>query len=184
MYAFFKNYFFINLKDYPSFGFDFPSTIVLFCFLIALIFTTVVVNYKRRRIEEMISALTRHKAFDEESAKTLSELNLDKRVFGGLLSSEGQLTKMVARVGEKKMSYEEFIALTKKKGYKEEKLGLDTALFYIREEGRDRAKRVLDIGASSPLNTALFCLLLVAVFICLAMLMPGILSALNSLLGG
>ena len=91
---------------------------------------------------------------------------------------------MVARVGEKKMSYEEFIALTKKKGYKEEKLGLDTALFYIREEGRDRAKRVLDIGASSPLTTALFCLLLVAVFICLAMLMPGILSALNSLLGG
>jgi small-conductance mechanosensitive channel len=184
MYGFFKNYFFINLKDYSSFGFDFPITVVLFCFLIALIFTTVVVNYKRRKIEEMISALTRHKAFDEESAKTLSELHLDIRSYCRILSSEGQLTKMVARVGEKKMSYEEFVALSKTKGYKEEKPELDTARFYIKEEGRDRANRVLEVGVASTLNTVLFCLLLVAVFICLALLMPGILSALNALLGG
>ena len=184
MYSFFKHYFFINLKDYPSFGFDFPITVVLFCFLIAMIFTTIVVNYKRRKIEEMISALTRHKAFDEENAKTLSELSLDKRVFSGILSSDGQLTKMVARVGEIKMSYDEFVALTKTKGYKEEKPDYDTARFYIKDEGRDRARRVIELGSASTLNTLLFCLLLVAVFICLALLMPGILSALNSLLGG
>ena len=184
MYSFFKNYFLVNLKDYPSFGFDFPITAVLFCFLIALIFTTVVVNYKRRKIEEVISALTRHKAFNEESAKTLAELNLNLASVRSLLSSEGQLTKMVSYVGEKKLGYEEFMELSKSKEYKEEKIDFDEARFYINESGRDRAKRVLEMGSASVTNTILFCLLLVAVFICLTLLMPGILSALNSFLGG
>ena len=184
MYAFFKNYFFINLNDYPSFGFNFPITLVLFCFLIALIFTTVAVNYKRRKIEEIIKALTRHKAFDESSAKTLAEINLNSPSFKSLLSSEGQLTKMVSRVGEKKLSYEEFITISKSKEYEEEKIDFVTARFYISKSGSDRAKRILEIGSSSTVSTILFCLFLVAVFVCLALLMPGILSALNSFLGG
>ena len=184
MYSFYKNYFLVNLKDYPALGFDFPITAVLCCFVIALIFTTIVVNYKRRKIEEIISALTRHNAFSEDSAKTLSELNLNPKAFARILSFEGQLTKMVSRVGETKLSYEEFMALSKTKGIKEENPDIESSRFYINEESKARAQRVLEMGSTSLLNTILFCLFLVAVFFCLALLMPGILSVVNTLLGG
>lgn len=183
MYTFYKKYFLINLQDYPNIGLDFPITIFLACFFFALIVTTLIVNYRRHKMEELIKALTRHGATDETEAKTLGELKLDNKVFRHLLSREGQITKLVGRVGEVKPTYEEYIEKTKRKEYKDEKIDFSSARFFIRDEGRDRAKRIVEYGNISPLSTALFCLLLVAVFICLSLLMPGILSAINGFLG-
>ncbi len=180
MYAFYKKYFLINLADYPNIGIDFPITIVLLCFFAALIVTTIVVNLRRSKIETIIKQLSRYSAYSESDAKTLSELKLDNKAFRYLLSKpEGQIASMISRVGEKKPTYEEYMS----KDYKTEKIDFEEARFYIKEEARDRAKKVLELGSATPLNTILFCLLLLAVYICLALLMPGILSAINGYLG-
>ncbi len=183
MYAIYKQYFLINLKDYPNIGLDFYITIFISCFALALIVTTIFVNYKRSKIELLMRQLTRHNAKSEESAKTLSELKLDTKVFRYLLSKEnGQLGVMVSRVGETKPTYEEYMKSIKTKGYKEEKIDFALARFYIKESGKERAEKVLEMGAPSVLNTLLFCILIVALYVCLTFLMPGILTYINDIL--
>lgn len=183
MYSFYKKYFLINLKDYPNLNIDLEITVFLFYFLIGVLASTIIVNYRRQKMQSLLRQLARHEAIDEHRAKTLGEIKHDTKVIRYLLSREGQLTKMVSRVGEKKYTYEEYIALTKAKGYKEEKINFDEARFYISPEGNDRAKKMIESGNYSLLNTILFCVLSVAIYICIALLMPSILSFINDLLG-
>ncbi len=181
LYTFYKKYFLLNLEDYPNIGGDFPISAFLLILAVGFIITTVIVNYRRAKMTAIITRLTRLEATSEESARTISELRLDTRVIRSLLSkTDGQLAAVVARAGAKAPTYEEFMS----KGYKKEKIDFSEARFYISESGRDRAKRILDMGAPTVLNTVLFSILIFAVYICLVLLMPALLSALNDYLGG
>ena len=101
MLNFYKKYFLLNLKDYPNIDVDFPITLAFFIFFIGLMAVSVTVNFRRSKIELMVRQLKRHNAESEENAKTLKELRLDNIIFKLLLAREGQLTKLVKRVGEK-----------------------------------------------------------------------------------
>ncbi|MBQ8322108.1 MAG: hypothetical protein IJX92_07070 [Clostridia bacterium] len=183
MYSFYKKYFLINLKDYPNLNLDLEINVLLFYFLIGILVSTVIINYRRQKMQSLLRQLVRHEATDEQRARSLREIKFDTKVIRYLLSREGQLTKMVSHVGEKKYTYEEYIALTKSKSLKEEKINFDVARFYIKPDGLDRAKRIIESGNYSLLNTLLLCLLVVAIYICIALLMPAILSFFNNLLG-
>ena len=181
MINFYKKYFLLNLKDYPNINVDFPITLVLFIFFIGLMLVTIIINFRRSRIELMVRQLKRHNATDSESAKTLKELKLDNIIFKLLLSSEGQLTKLVKRVGEKNYSYEEYMALSRKE--RNEKIDFENAKFYLREEGMERTEKILESSSPTLINTILLCVFILAIFVCLSLAMPYLLNLIDSYIG-
>ena len=72
--------------------------------------------------------------------------------------------------------------MTRTRGFKEEKIDLATAKFYIPTEHSDEAKRIYERSESSPINTVLFCVLLVIIFGCIGVIMPDILSVIDAFL--
>lgn len=180
MYEFYKKYFLLNLKDYPSLGIDLYITVILFIFSLVFIAVTIIVNFRRAKMELLLRQLKRRDALNEESAKTLKELRLGGFVFHRLLSVEGQLTKLVGRVGEVKYSYKEYIDLLKKRGAKKsEKIDFSTARFYIRDVKNPRTIKLLENDSPTILNTILLCVLIIAIFVCLALLLPGLMGMIN-----
>ena len=181
MYEFYKKFFLLNLKEYSNINIDFPITALLFAVSIAFIAVIIIVNFRRNRTELLVRQLKRHKAISEETALTLSEIKLDNFIFRKLLSAEGQLTKLVGRAGEKKYTYEEYIALTKGKD-KSETINFEKARFYLRAESNERITHILEGGSPTVLNTVLLCILVLAAFVCISFIMPGILNIINNLL--
>ena len=115
---FYYDYILLNLEDY-GFGVDLEICKALFVVLIGVCFAMVMINYNRANIHLVLKQLIRHDAYGEENAKTLRQLGLcDKCAVKYSLCREGQLTKLVRRVGEEKLTYEEYIAKEKEKKQK------------------------------------------------------------------
>lgn len=194
MKEFYENYISINLKDYSNIGIDLEITKVLFAFFIAIIVATIVINYNRACTALVIKRLLRREALNTESAKTLSELSATALGVKMLLKSNGRIKRIIKRVGETEYTYEEYLALGKKrkknKGENtpetsvksEEKIDFSTARFYLNSERLDEAKGIVERDRSSIINTVLLCLLVTAVFVCLVLLMPELLNLLNGAL--
>ena len=124
--------------------------------------------------------LTRHGAKDEESAKTLNELHLKDSAFIKMaLSGEGQLAKVVGRVGETVYTYEEYVALSNSKtGVPKDKIDFKEARFYLRsgENAETRAQHIIDNYGTSTLRAILYAVFFLALYVCLALVMPEILT--------
>ncbi len=179
----FRDFFSVNLKDYPNIGIDLEITKVLFCFTVGLIVTTIVVSYIRLQTNTLIKKLLRHEATEEENAKGLEKLGM--KPFGAMVAflSKGRLSKIVYYKGQKEYTYEEYTELIKSKDFKEEKIDFKTAEFYIKPDKIDEAKKIIDVPTTSVLSLVLLCILIIAVFACLMLIMPELLSFINSLIG-
>ena len=177
--------FLINLKDYSNIGIDLEINVLLLFIFLALCVCFFVINHHRATTQLIVKQLTRHEAEDEESAKTLAELGLEGSVsVKWMLRSEGQISKLVGRVGEKTYTYEEYEALMKSKGgVPKENIDLSTARFYVRSEAKERISFIVDTYGSSILRTTLYCVLILALYICIALCMPEILSFINTQIG-
>ena len=182
LYEFYHKYLSINLKDYSNIGIDLEISKILFCFLVGLIIATVIVNYRRASMILIIKKLLRHEVFSEDSAKSLSELDANSLGVRLSLTSDKRTMSMVKRAGEKQYTYEEYSALIKSKDFKEEKIDFEEAKFYLDKTSLEDAKKVVDVPAPSVINTLLFCILLIAVYICLILLIPEILNLINNLI--
>ncbi len=135
----------LNLKDYTSSGFPLPIGAVITLMLIALSVVMFIITYRKRYTVALLRSLIRHKARDESSAKTLKALKLsDNRSIQRALSRSGQLTFIVKRVGDVKPDYEEYVKISKVRGYKDEKIDFSSAEFYISEEEYGRAETVVE----------------------------------------
>ncbi len=180
------DFFFINLKDYPNIGIDFEINVFLLVLTVALSVCFFVANHHRSMMQTVLKQLTRHGAKDEGSAKTLRELGLDRSFsLKWALSHTGQLTRIVGRVGEKVYTYEEYVALSKQKGgIKDEKIDFAEAKFYIRESAGERAKHIVENYGTSTGRAVLYCVLFLALYVCIALSMPEILSIIDGWLGG
>ncbi len=177
--------FLINLKDYKNIGIDLQINVLLLCLFLALCVSFFVINHHRATTQIIVKQLMRHNANDKDSAKTLEELGLDGSASAKrMLSAGGQITKLVARVGEKTYTYEEYKKLMGKKGgVPKEKIDLACAKFYVRAEAKERISFIVDTYGSSVLRTALYCILTLAIYICIALCMPEILSFINNYIG-
>lgn len=177
-----RYYLSLNLKDYENIGIDFEINKFLLLAGIVLCVASFVINRKRALLSEMIKQLFRHGATSEEGAKTLGELGLSasRGIRRALSSDYSQLRKMVSFVGERRLSYEEYIALSKKKQKTADTPDFKTARFYIPETSLDRAKRVYNGYSASLFNTVLICLFCISVTVCLIMLSPSIVAFVNS----
>ena len=177
-----KKYFFLNLKDYPNIGVDIYINQVILIFTVGIIIASFLINYNRTGINLIVKRLLRKKAMAPDSALTISELGISSYRTRSLLKSSGQLKKLVARVGEESLTYEEYTKLIKNKKYKEERLDFTSARFYLREEMIGRSRHIVEAGTTSMLNAVLFAVLLISVYICLSLLMPDILNLINNML--
>ena len=182
LYEFYEKYFLVNLNDYPNIGIDLEISKILFCLLVGLIIATVIIGYRRFAMITIIKKLMRHEIYSESDAKTLTELNIDS--FGTRLSlkGKGRLSGIVKRAGEKEYTYEEYSALIKSKDFKEEKIDFSEAKFYLNKDNLIEAQKVLDVPTPSIINTSLFCVFLIAVYICIILIIPEILSLINNLI--
>ena len=180
------DFFLINLKDYPNINIDLEINVVLLFVSIAIAVCAVVITLYRSALQRAIKQLTRLGATDEASARTLAELGMEKSwILKMALSREGRLTRIIGRVGEKRYTYEEYAELSRKKGgIKDERIDFATAEFYVRPERADDAKNIIENYGTSMLRTALYCVLVLAVYVCIALMMPAILSLIDGMMGG
>ena len=176
----FKKSMTLNLKDYSNIGIDFPIGYFLLFVFAAFIIATVAINLRRSTLHSVTSKLLRHEAISEENAKNLKSLGFTKSTVKTVLSSGGQFKTIFALKGAPEYSYEEYTKMIKERGYKEAKIDYDNAEIYIKEESIAAAKGITEAGAPTALTTVLFCLLILACYICLTLLLPEILNFLNS----
>lgn len=183
---FLYDYFFLNLKDYPNININFEINVFLLILTLALGVTFVMVSIYRGAMQNIVLQLTRHEAVGEGNAKTLNSLGLgDDFITRMLLSGEGQLSKIVGRVGEPTYTYEEYIDLSKKGKLENEKIDFTAAEFYIRdgESSLDRAKYIINNYNSSIVRPILYGVGFLALYVCIALLMPELLTILDGWLG-
>ena len=179
-----KKCFAINLSDYDNINFSLEINKVVLGACIALILGIVFLNLYRSNMRITVVQLTRHKARDEESAKTLRELGLaNSRVIKKLLSGDNTLTKVVARVGALEYDYETYKAMDKKERLEAERIDFENARFYISESGATRAAFIAERYTSTLFGTILSCAFIAIICICIIVCMPGILDVVDGLLG-
>ena len=178
----FREFFSVNLKDYPNIGIDLQITKVLFCFTIGLIVTTIVVNYIRISVNTLIKKLLRYDATTEDNAKNLEKLGMKPFEAKVAFLSKGRVAKVVYFKGQKEYTYEEYTELLKSKDFKEEKIDFKTAEFYIKPDKIDEAKKIIDVPTTSVISMILLCILIIAVFACLMLVMPELLTLINSMI--
>lgn len=178
-----KKAFEINLNDYENINFNLEINKVVLGASIALIIGIILFNTYRAKIRLLVMQLIRHEAYSEESGKTLMELRIDKTfVLKYLLNGNNILTKIVARVGEKHFTYEEYVALSKEERAKAELIDFETAAFYIRDDKKEFALSVVDKYNTSLTKTILAIVFVISMCVCVVFCMPGILNVISNLL--
>lgn len=178
------DFFFLNLNEYSNINVDFQINIALFAIAIGICVAAIAITLYRSSLQKIIKQLTRFEAKDEASARTLAELGLEKSLILKMaLSREGRLTRMIGRVGEVKYTYEEYIALSKEKGFRHEKVDFTVAQFYIRDDKQDDARNIIENYGASIYRALLYCVLVIALYVCLMIFMPEILTVINNAMG-
>ena len=178
---FYNEIFNINLNDYENLGINFPINKVLFAITVTICAACIFIELERKSTKDLIKGLTRHKAFSEESAKTLEELGLSGFFVKMILKSDTSfLKKLVKRVGAPEYTYEEYLALQKGKKLPKDNIDFTTARFYLDSAQENRRNHIMDNYNPSILHTVLLCVLMLVIYICVALLVPEILSLLNN----
>lgn len=178
------DFFFLNLNEFSNINVDFQINIALFAIAIGICVAAVAITLYRSSLQRIIKQLTRFEAKDEVSARTLAELGLEKSIFIKMaLAREGRLTRMIGRVGEVQYTYEEYLALSKEKGFRHEKIDFASAQFYIRADKQDDARNIIENYGASMYRTALYCVLVMALYVCIMIFMPEILTIINNAMG-
>ena len=178
---FIKDFFTLNLNQFKNFGISFPIGAILTSFALALCTAVFIINYHKRYTLSLLTQLIRHEAIDAASAKTLKALRINAG-FGirSALSRKGQLTYMVRRVGESSQTYEEYLAASKKRGYRDEKIDFDNATFYLDPEHSDRAKRLIETTNSEWWRPALMAAIIIGIWILAILFLPDLLETINA----
>lgn len=195
-----KDYLSVNLADYENIGVNFEISKFLLVVLIGLCISFFVIDWHRGYMLLTVKKLFRHEALDEDSAKTLGELGIERSFsVRWALSHDTRLSKIVKRVGAVEYTYEEYIELMKqsKKNKKTFTLGkksvdkpqdtqLDSkpdftvARFYVNPKRMSEARDIEQNYSSSVIKTAVFCLMFVIIFVGITLIMPELLSFINS----
>ena len=183
MKDFYIRFFTVNLNEYPNLGWDLKINIVLLCVLPIVLACFVAVHLLRKNTFYVIKQLSRHNATDEKSACTLRELGLgDNRIVKMMLSGDGQLTRLVKRVGVPEYTYEEYRRLEKEKKLKKEKIDFDTARFYLADSTDTRLGKIIDRYDVPLVNLIVLLVFVVVIFVLIILLMPELLTLIDSLI--
>ena len=162
---FIRTYILMDLGDFPKLEMQFPIGLTVTAVAVVLALACFFYTWQRGQTLLLLRKLFRAEAFDEERARTLAELGLGSAHGVRLLLRRAPKSQtLVTRVGERRLSYEEYQALKKQKALpgKAEKFDFSTARFYIAEPERERAAHIYETDTSS-FGRAIFCALLILV---------------------
>lgn len=170
----------LNAKDYLDIASDVYINIIMLIIAAALCVASFFINHHKTYTVAIIKQLLRHGATSEEKAKTLSEIHLDKSYsLKAALKRKGQLVTLIKRAGYIEPTYEQYVALSNAKMSLVESFDFKTARFYIPTECIDRAKRIKEKENPTLMRTALVCVLILALCVCVMLLMPEILRLIS-----
>ena len=181
-----NDYLSLNLADYDNIGIDFEISKFLLIVLAGLCVSFFVLDWHRGYMLLAVKKLFRHGALDENSAKTLAELGIERSLsVKWALSSDTRLSKIMKRVGAPEYTYEEYVALMKerkkqKKKTADERPDFVNDRFYINPKRLDEARAIEQSYSSSFVKTLLFCLMFAIIFVGITLIMPELLSLINS----
>ena len=178
---FYKDFFSLNLKDYPNIAIDLEINKLLFCLFLGVMVAAIFMNYKRHCTITLIKRLLRYDAISIDKAKSISDLGIKSSHVKTALKSS-RITKIISSDQRKEYTYEEYSKMIKQKGFKEEKIDVKSEKLYIKENMLDEAKSIIEGNHPTFFSTLLFCVLIFAISICTIFLMPGILNFINNLL--
>ena len=175
------DFFTLDVNEYAGIHGSFKINIFLFFIALGMCIAAVIITLYRSSLQRIVKQLTRLNAFDEESARTLGDLGLERCLIikMALARDGGRLTRLIGRVGQKTYTYEEYKALTKKKGYRHERINFAEAEFYIREGKGDEARNIIENYGASMFRTALYCVLVMALYVCVMFFMPEIIMLID-----
>lgn len=178
---FIEEFFSLNLNQFENFGVNFPIGAFLLIFSVAMCAAIFIYNYQKRCTGLILKQLVRHNATNAESAKTLKELHLETNFYlKAALSRGGMLTHLVKSANSETPTYEEYVSNSKKRGYKEAKIDFKEAKFYIPEEQKAKAKRLVEGSGGEWLKSAISAAVIILVLVILMLFLPDILDAVNA----
>ncbi len=167
LYDFYERYININLRDYINIGIDLEISKIIVIIALGTLATTLIIAYRRSCILTVINALLDSGATDEGSAKTLSELKIDTASSRMIL-----LGRALRRA----------VTLKRESEGEKRKINFKQDRFYISREGLGEANRFISKTAPTFEKTTLFCVLICMICICIILIIPEILTSVNSIL--
>ena len=175
-----KNNLNINLKNYENINIDINISIVILCIFIGITLVSIVYNHYNYCMITLTKRLIRYSATDIDNAKTLDEINLN--IFGVrfLLNNSSRISKLIERVGEVKLSYDEYEEKLKTKNFKEEKIDFATARFFISYDKIPEARLLSEKPTPGVVSSILFCILMIFLFIFVILTLPELLTLINN----
>lgn len=196
-----KKFLLLNPKDY-GLELDVYLNLVIILVFSALCVACFIINKNQSSIALVLRKLMRAEAYGEENAKTLGELGLSNSedVKKLLFRTSGYMKGIVTYVGAKNLSYDDFLALTRKKNKKQyskrsenakkeenesktvSALDFSEAKFFIPEDKRDVADRAFAKNNGTLTKTVLSCVALIGFMLVIVFTMPAILKLISSLL--
>lgn len=179
----------LDIADYLSVGVSIRLNAILFFLSLGIGIAALIAGRQRGILYRGMRVFLRRDAIGEENAKTPAELGLSDKKHRDVLRAlrtDGILRKTIAVRGERKPTYEEYLAEMREKKQKKDKEktpaeDLSEKAFYLPEGEIARAKRIYEKGAPSPLVTALFLPLSLVIWAAIAFLMPSLLTLISSL---
>lgn len=199
----FRDLFLLNAKDYLGTVADVYINVILLAVAVALCLACLFINYHKTYTVIIIKQILRRGATDEKNALTLSAMRLDGvKGLKAALNRNGQLSRIVRRVGFTQPTYEEYMAMAKerrehrknkdipkeerKAARREErkaeraKIDFSAARFYIPEENLKKAELIKEKENPTIVRTILVCVLILALTVCFMLLMPAILRLISN----
>ena len=174
----------MNLKDFENIGVGFYINIFTFCFAVCICIAAVFFEINRGQMNLVVKQLIRHGATDADNAKTLSDLGLNgKRIIRFQLSRRSRLSILVSRVGAPSITYEEYVKMPPAKRKELEVFDINTATFYIPDENKERANKILHTYAFSLPRIILFCMFILLIWALITVFSYEIFCLINNALG-
>ena len=176
----FKDFLNLNLDMYENININFP--IGAFLIILAFVFSiaTFMIYLKRNAEIKFLTALIRHEAEDESSAKSLKELRLYTFPTKFFLAYSGWMKKIVAIAGREEVSCEEYLKLSKEEKKKYDRPNFSIAKLYIKPDGSEKAKNTEQNETVSILSPTLATVISFFSLFLFAQFLPDILFAVNA----
>ena len=173
----------IEAREYAHFSFDASARTalrnVILAFCIGILLASLYMLYQKLVPGNIIRAILRAEAHSSESAKTLTELGLDKNpLYRFELRRNAVLGKMVLRASEQGSDKSESETASK-----DAKSATQEERFYISEEDKYRAEIRFDKKGNGVAGLVLTAALTVVLAILLIKLIPAVLGMVDNLLG-
>ena len=194
---FYRDYICLNLNDFENINADLEINKVLFFLAIGICAACFVLNFYQSVIALFLKKLMRADAISESNSKTLKDLGLaeNKTLKNLILKDSGVIKRAVTVIGLKKLSFEEYKEAEKQFNLaKKEKrardikkpsfvnINFDEARFYMKDEQRAYAEHAYKTNNGSVVRTSLYCLLIMAFYLVVVLVMPSILNAISDML--